>query len=84
MGVIEGIRLLADKKDIHGTKVEVIKEGEGRETIVCGMLSGIKLERKGDCQPIALDPYRPGTCSGTRDAMNEVVCLPLLSCPCTG
>lgn len=58
---MEGIRLLADKKNIHGAEVEVVEEGQSRETIICWMLSSIKLQRKGDCQPIALDPHGLGS-----------------------
>ncbi len=39
------IHLLADEKHVYGAKVEVVKEWEGRQSVIGRMLAGIKLGR---------------------------------------
>ena len=37
------IHLLADEKHVYGAEVEVVKEREGRQSVIGRMLAGIKL-----------------------------------------
>jgi hypothetical protein len=47
MYVVAGVerrgRLLADEKHVDSAKIEIVVEGQCSESIVCGMLAGIKL-----------------------------------------
>jgi hypothetical protein len=41
--VERGGRLLADEKNVDGAKIEIVVERQCSESIVCGVLAGVKL-----------------------------------------
>jgi hypothetical protein len=42
-GVGRGGRLLAYEEHVDSAKIEIVVEGQSSESIVCGMLTGVKL-----------------------------------------